>query len=231
MPERENSLSNDWNIESVSKSLNTKPDEIQDRDLGPGKRFQVGETRLDIYPSSSTTRLILPGLKLQIDSVDPPTTTPDSVIFSPSESSPLFLNLGRNGEVTLFAKTRTSSPEPVSAHTKPVPEPLPAEIQDNEEAKKEPRLSLSGRVGTKPSFRTTRKGTLVGGFALAVHEGDKTTWQNVKAFGERAQKLKDSLKKGDAVDVVGYLHERQIKTKSGGSRTAQEIYAVVITPR
>jgi primosomal replication protein N len=142
----------------------------------------------------------------------------------------MFLNLGRNGEVTLFAKTRASSSEPVSSPTEQLSEPLPADTQSNEESKKEPRLSLSGRVGTKPSFRTTRKGTLVGGFALAVHEGDKTTWHNVKAFGERAEKLKDSIKTGDAVEIVGYLHEKRVKTKAGGTRTAQEIYAVVITP-
>jgi single-stranded DNA-binding protein len=90
---------------------------------------------------------------------------------------------------------------------------------------------LAGRVGADPTFRTTPKGTLVGRFSLAVHGPDHaTTWFPVVAFNQRAERLRDSVKRGVAVNVVGYVHSRETGSRDGSPRTIREIYAVSVTP-
>lgn len=93
------------------------------------------------------------------------------------------------------------------------------------------RVALSGRLGADPNFRTTPAGTLIARFPLAVHEADKTTtWYPVLAFNDRAEKLRGLLKRGDPVSVVGYIHERDAKTKDGQPHKVTELYAVTVTP-
>jgi hypothetical protein len=106
------------------------------------------------------------------------------------------------------------------------------QVQEAERSAEQERVSLSGRVGSDPTFRTTPKGTLVGRFPLAVHgEDSSTTWYPVLAFNQRAERLRDSVHKGEAVRVVGYVHERETRTRAGDTRKIQEIYAVTITSR
>jgi len=93
------------------------------------------------------------------------------------------------------------------------------------------RVSLSGRIGYKPQFRTTPKGTTVGSFSLAVHPAPgETEWHKVVTFGPRAEKLRDAgVGKGDVVEIVGYAHEReQTNTKTGETKMITEIYAAVV---
>jgi len=93
------------------------------------------------------------------------------------------------------------------------------------------RVTLVGRIGYKPKFRETAKGTLVGQFALAVHEEPgQTSWHSIVTFGTRAQKLRESaLGKGDEVEVVGYPHEREKRNqKTGETKMVTEIYAAVV---
>ncbi len=87
-------------------------------------------------------------------------------------------------------------------------------------------MVLVGRVGRLPTFKETTKG-LLAKFPLAAHVGDETSWHTVTAFGPKAEMLRDSLTVGQAVRIVGYLHERQarVKTKGGtAQKTVQEIY-------
>jgi hypothetical protein len=116
---------------------------------------------------------------------------------------------------------------------KPTDQDLPADQDQNLQAATEQmRLSLAGRVGADPTFRVTPKGTLVGRFPLAVHAGDNTTtWEQVLSFNARAEKLKDAVHKGDAVQVVGYMHEREGRGRDGQPKTIREVYAVTVTAR
>jgi hypothetical protein len=92
------------------------------------------------------------------------------------------------------------------------------------------RVQLSGRVGADPTFRTTPKGTLIGRFPLAVRNADdSTTWFPVLAFNQRAERLKDVVERGAPVNVVGYVHEREGRTRDGKPRMVQEVYAVTVT--
>jgi single-stranded DNA-binding protein len=99
------------------------------------------------------------------------------------------------------------------------------------------RISLTGRLGRDPSFRTTKTGSLVGKFPLAVHREDgDTTWHTVLAFGPRAEQLQKrvtagELTQGREVDVVGYLHVNERPGKDGTPRKVQEVYAVAVKKR
>jgi single-stranded DNA-binding protein len=65
-----------------------------------------------------------------------------------------------------------------------------------------------------------------------VHgEDGKTTWHTILAFGERAEKLKDSLTKGQLVEVVGYLHVKEKPIRGGRVKRIEEIYSVVVKNR
>lgn len=94
------------------------------------------------------------------------------------------------------------------------------------------RVTLSGRLGQAPSFRTTRTGKLIATFPVAVRdEAGATTWHTVLAFDARAEKLRNGFAKGQAVDIIGYRHQREKQTKAGDTRLVEEIYATVITLR
>lgn len=114
---------------------------------------------------------------------------------------------------------------------------LPADVHErntetDEEQEPQPRLTITGRLGRNPHFRTTRNGVTVASFPVAVLEDDgSTSWHRVVAFRERAERLRDQLKSGDRVEVIGYLHERERQTRDGSSRIVEELYAAVIKPR
>jgi hypothetical protein len=92
-----------------------------------------------------------------------------------------------------------------------------------------PRLTLRGRVGAEPRFRTTKNDTLVCAFPLAVHdEAGKTTWHRVVAFKDRAQKLQGALQKGQEVEVIGYVHTSEGKDKDGNPKVIEEVWAAVV---
>ena len=88
------------------------------------------------------------------------------------------------------------------------------------------RVVLAGRVGAAPAFRTTPTGQTIAQFPLGVHpQPDVTEWHTVLAFGERAEQLRGRLKKGEPVEVIGYVHTRNVRGKDGKSRTVEEVYA------
>lgn len=94
-----------------------------------------------------------------------------------------------------------------------------------------PRVTLRGRLGAEPHFRTTtRRGELVASFPLGTHPDSETTeWHPIVAFGERAKRLQEKpLAKGQLVEVVGYVHERVGRTRSGDTKVTKQIYATAI---
>lgn len=76
------------------------------------------------------------------------------------------------------------------------------------------QASVSGNLGADAELRSTRGGTPVLTFALAVNErvkqadgtwGDRASWIDCVLFGTRAQALADWLRKGNKVAVQGRL--------------------------
>ena len=91
------------------------------------------------------------------------------------------------------------------------------------------RVVLTGRVGATPAFRTTPKGQTIAQFPLGVHPApDVTEWHTILAFGERAEQLRGTLTKGEPVEVIGYQHERTIKSRNGQTKLVTEIYATAV---
>jgi single-stranded DNA-binding protein len=103
---------------------------------------------------------------------------------------------------------------------------------DTEQQEKQERVTLRGRVGAAVRQRTTSKGTFIAKFPFATHavEEDATTWYEVVAFQERARKLVAlQLKRGEAVQVIGYLHETSSPAKDGKPESLKrEIYAAAV---
>ncbi|MBE0610051.1 MAG: single-stranded DNA-binding protein [Dehalococcoidia bacterium] len=94
------------------------------------------------------------------------------------------------------------------------------------------RLTIAGRVGAVPSFRTTSNGVVLARFPIAIlGDDDKTTWETVVAFGKRAEALRGAIQKGQRIEVVGYAHEREFQARGGSLKKVREIYAAAITPR
>jgi len=102
----------------------------------------------------------------------------------------------------------------------------------DEEARERARVTLRGRVGAAPRLRTTPKLRLIAQFPLAHRgEDDRTIWTQVVAFDARAEQVRDHVKKGDALEVIGYKHTRSIERRDGSTRDVEEVYATVIKVR
>jgi hypothetical protein len=106
--------------------------------------------------------------------------------------------------------------------------PPPAEQQPQDERE---RVTLRGRVGRAPTFRTTAKrGVLIGSFPLGTHPDLETTvWHTILMFDNRARMLQEkNLASGEEIEVVGFPHRREIQTAAGENKTITEIYATAI---
>jgi len=94
---------------------------------------------------------------------------------------------------------------------------------------------LLGRVAMDPDLRYTPKGSAVLGFRIAVDRAwkDKTTdeWKREASFftvniwGQAAERLSETMKKGSAVLVEGQLRSRSWETQAGEKRTVVEIWS------
>ncbi|MCC6236795.1 MAG: single-stranded DNA-binding protein [Dehalococcoidia bacterium] len=97
--------------------------------------------------------------------------------------------------------------------------------------RKPERLQIRGRAGAAPAFGSTRRGAAVARFPLAVHDQTgTTTWHTVVAFGDRAERLRGAVGRGDALEVVGYFHERAVRARGGRPRQVRELYAAAVRP-
>jgi hypothetical protein len=125
------------------------------------------------------------------------------------------------------------SADPVAAEEAsqyPLP---PTDVTKDEE---QPRIRLTAvRLGTDIRFKTLKDGRLVAEFPVAERQDgqEQPTWHNVAVFGERAAKLRadETLKKGSAVDVVGYVHTTRYTGRDGTPKTKREIYATAVIRR
>ena len=138
--------------------------------------------------------------------------------------------------LTASASSATDAPLaadlPAMAATRP--RPPTGEAAPTAEAREQQRVQLSGRLGQNPTLRTTPTGVLVARFPLGVKDAadaTTTTWHTVLAFRDRAAHVRDQLKKGDPVQVIGYRHRRELRRRDGTTRPVEEIYATAIRPR
>ena len=221
-----------WDIAGVALSLRTTAEPMDDVEFGAGQRFMVGLDQLvlslELYPATSAARIQTSDVRIEVRQLVPPAVATETL---PSDhESVLLLSRKRERELRISLTAAGGVALQFEA-TDPLPQDAPAEAEppktpDNSAQRKEAaqRITLSGRLGAAPAFRTTPKGVLVCRFPLAVHQDDESTaWHQVLAFGKRAEQLQEKLEKGQRVEVVGYRHEHEVEKRGGGSRLVSEI--------
>jgi len=94
---------------------------------------------------------------------------------------------------------------------------------------------LLGRVTMDPDLRYTPKGTAVLGFRIALNRRykdqasgewkDQPYYFSVNVWGQQAERLGETMKRGSAVLIEGELRSRSWESQSGEKRSAIEINA------
>ncbi len=223
---------------------------------GEGFAFAVGAelaTSAEVFPSTGVARFTTPGARIELFRQEPPRLGTQGVIFTHAHEGELTrVLLSPQGEL-LFSHALSKQQQPLEPVETPQLDAGGSETPSDVETPrsgdstppqtlpenrwgpgKEPqqRVTLFGLVGREPAMRTTQNGVTVARFPLAVRDDEQnTTWHTVVTFNERAKKLLGTLAKGQPVEVIGYLHEREKKLRNGKTRRVQEVYAAVVKPR
>ena len=97
------------------------------------------------------------------------------------------------------------------------------------------KVMIIGNLGSDPEMRYTPNGRAVTQFNVAVNQSTKnqqtgewveeTDWFRVSVWGDRAERMAESLRKGNKVFVEGRFKTRQFEGRDGQTRTALEITA------
>lgn len=92
---------------------------------------------------------------------------------------------------------------------------------------------IIGRLGQSPRFSTSKSGTSVCSFSMAVDTGygDKkvTDWFSVTVFGKTAENCNRYLQKGSLVNVEGVVHLRKYQGKDGTEKSCIELVGNSVT--
>ncbi|MHB8260108.1 MAG: single-stranded DNA-binding protein [Bacteroidia bacterium] len=94
-----------------------------------------------------------------------------------------------------------------------------------EELKQSADCTIKGRLGADPEHKTLDGGKKVVSFSVATGEIDKVTqWQKCQVFDKHIESSGvDKLKKGDTVEIKGYMGKEY--TKQGGEKAQDLIIA------
>lgn len=95
-------------------------------------------------------------------------------------------------------------------------------------------IHLLGNLGKDPVAVSTKSGATICNFSVATKYAykdangqaqEEVSWHSITLFGKRADACIKYLKKGSAVYVVGRMHYRKFKDKSGNERLIAEVVA------
>ncbi len=97
------------------------------------------------------------------------------------------------------------------------------------------KVMIIGNLGSDPEMRYTPTNRAVTQFNVAVNQSTKnqqtgewveeTDWFRVSVWGDRAERMAESLRKGNKVFVEGRFKTRQFEGRDGQTRTSLEITA------
>ena len=97
------------------------------------------------------------------------------------------------------------------------------------------KVMIIGNLGSDPEMRYTPNNRAVTQFNVAVNQSTKnqqtgewveeTDWFRVSVWGDRAERMAESLRKGNKVFVEGRFKTRQFEGRDGQTRTSLEITA------
>lgn len=92
---------------------------------------------------------------------------------------------------------------------------------------------IIGRLGQSPRFSTSKSGTSVCSFSMAVDTGygDRkvTDWFSVTVFGKTAENCNRYLQKGSLVNVEGVVHLHKYQGKDGAEKSCLELVGNAVT--
>lgn len=213
---------------------------------GQGKRDGEADFALNPHDGSvAFTYLVHPGTSeedaIAAESLKPQEQQPAQPVTQTTETVQATSESPEASEPTENTEREAPGPES-SAGGSTAAQETPPQAEKTEEAQTDKkaeaeRVKLTGRLGVDPTFRETRTGSLVGRFPLAVHEASgETSWHNILAFSKLAENLRrrvddGQLAKGQEVEIVGYVHEREQPTKDGEIKLVKEIYAAAVKRR
>ena len=101
------------------------------------------------------------------------------------------------------------------------------------------KVTLIGNLGRYPEIRHFEGGSQVAKFSIATNENYKdrsgewqtrTEWHDIVCWGPLAQRVENSLKKGNLVFVEGKLTHRKWQDKEGNDRYTTEVVGGIIKP-
>jgi single-strand DNA-binding protein len=93
-------------------------------------------------------------------------------------------------------------------------------------------ITISGRLGAEPELRFSPAGKAVAKFVVVESgrrkNGDKwedvdTSWWRCVAFGQIAENVAESCRKGDAVILAGKIKQVNWETREGEKRSGVEV--------
>ena len=86
-------------------------------------------------------------------------------------------------------------------------------------------LALSGNLVDTPELRKTQDGTSVANFRLGVRRphSDTTDFFSGSCWGQAAEYLGKYAKRGDKIEVTGFLQTREYTDKNGVTHKLTEI--------
>src|SRR3954470_2105137 len=97
------------------------------------------------------------------------------------------------------------------------------------------KVMIIGNLGSDPEMRYTPSNRAVTQFNVAVNQSTKnqqtgewieeTDWFRISVWGDRAERMAESLRKGNKVFVEGRFRTREFEGRDGQKRTALEISA------
>jgi single-strand DNA-binding protein len=97
------------------------------------------------------------------------------------------------------------------------------------------KAMIIGNLGSDPEMRYTPTNRAVTQFNVAVNQSTKnqqtgewveeTDWFRVSVWGDRAERMAESLRKGNKVFVEGRFKTREFEGRDGQKRTSLEITA------
>ena len=138
------------------------------------------------------------------------------------------------GEV---ASQTIATPEAVQSVTPPPPvDAGRRESAGTSEASTPPeqeRVVLTGRVGRDPVFWTTKTGVARAKFPLGSKDepdSDRTTWREIQWWAKRAERVRDTVRKGQLLEVIAYQRMNDVPGRNG-PRQVEEFRGSVVKHR
>jgi single-strand DNA-binding protein len=93
-------------------------------------------------------------------------------------------------------------------------------------------IQLIGNLGRDPEITKTSNGAKVGNVSIATNESYKdkagervtqTQWHTLVAWGNHADYMENTLKKGDYIGIRGKIRYKSFKAKDGQNQARTEI--------